>query len=124
MYLPLPLPHSPLALSLSLSFPRTRLVGAIFNLLLQQFGAVKGNASSAFALSWENYLRTLAKGDGDDWKRGTGRARGLKLPKKWPLAIDTTNNPNRESHSKSSTGKFSLSSAIVLFSCGLLSTWG
>lgn len=80
-------------LPLSLSLPRTRLVGAIFNLLLQQFGAVKGNASSAFALSWAKLLEHIGKGRKGGEKEGDV---GRKLPKKWPLAIDTTNNPNRE----------------------------
>lgn len=80
-------------LSPSLSYPRTRLVGAIFNLLLQQFGAVKGNASSAFALSGAKLLENIGKGRRGGAEKG---ARGRKLPKKWPLAIDTTNNPNRE----------------------------
>lgn len=53
---------------------------------------MKGNASSAFALSWAKLLENIGKGRRGEKEGDVGR----KLPKKWPLAIDTTNNPNRE----------------------------
>lgn len=39
-------------------------------MLLQQFGAVKGNASSAFALSWAKLLEHIGKGRRGERKRG------------------------------------------------------